>query len=69
MGLFSAPLPAFFGGKATVLGLASEVVVIVINVGALRVGWEDRGPASRDLERMKEPGSPTSGLSSMYSFP
>lgn len=68
MGLLSAPLVPFLVGEETVAVLASCVVAILRGAGAFGRDWDIGGPNSRDLERMKEPGSPSKGFSSMYSL-
>lgn len=69
MGLFSTPLALFFTGEGTTVVLTSGEVASFGGAGALVCGRDTAGPASRDFDKIKEPGSPTSGFSSIYSLP
>lgn len=70
MGLFSAPLLPFLAELVRFVVLISGAGGRLVIVEVLGAVWMTGGAASsRDLERMKEPGSPTKGLSSIYSLP
>ena len=68
IGLFSVPLLTFFV-EAKGVGVfvsANPADFAGIDVCIFRL---DGGIGSRVLDMMKDPGSPTSGFSSMYSLP
>ena len=67
IGVFSPPLPPFLMGMGS-LGISTWGKDGVGDcVCTMVFGCDDCTAASRDFERMKDPGSPTRGLSSMYS--
>lgn len=69
MGLLSAPLLPFLDGATRFEVLISGAGGRLVTTGALGAVWMTGTAGSRDLERINEPGSPTIGLSSIYSFP
>ncbi len=69
MGLLSAPLLPFLAGATRFEVLISGAGGRLATTGALGAVWITGAAGSRDLERINEPGSPTIGLSSIYSFP
>lgn len=69
IGLFSAALLPFRVGEVIEPVLISGDVASFEGIGGFVWVWELVAPGSRDLERMKEPGSPIKGFSSIYSLP